>query len=809
LKRYFEQLKDQPTHFIYNLNIPVEVDPDQVIDDLKGQSLTAFMFTGPHPDLPSLWIALPYLEEDDDSPANAPQGGVTTIPSILEGLSEQYPVKILGKIRCPNYTYRGQYGCTPTVRAWFERGTDLTGIASRIEALGGRTGGPSIPLTYYQVQLVTDEQELEVVGQQVLGELNYVAEVSRYNPLPPSLSASADTSAAEPSKEWEIESVDTEGEVGWDTSLELSEADYPHISYKQYSGGLRYAYQDASGWHIEIVDNTRYAGGDNSLALGGGGYAHISYYVGADRVLKYAYEDSGGWHVETVDNSEYVGTDSSLALDRGGSAHVSYCDREYDDLKYAVKDASGWRIETVDSEGDVGWSTSLALDGDGYAHISYLDWGNGDLRYAHRDASGWHIKAVDADAREHTSLALDRAGYPHISYYGSRALKYAYQDDVGWHIEMVDDVGKPGWYTSLVLDDDGNPHISYNDRAGFDLKYAYQDVSGWHIETVDSEGKVGAFASLALDGRGKPRISYYDWTNGDLKYAFKDGSVLSVNRLDDSRDAVAGVPLTPTPEQLVPGSQGYVDLGCIYVGGTIVLDGEVWGRYGIGVKLSSDQHGAIIADGKICWYKGEDLPEHLPFPLPILQEVEATPTEMPVEGPTCKDLLTPDRIGEGDFEEFGIAEKLENGQFQREVSQDHVACWYQRMIDGAIVEGDHLYYLFDSQSQALLKKQVWWRSDLEERLPSPLMSREQAEAMVEGEVQHSMLVIIHPDTDTFRELKNSADDSGAIHTTGPPTENPCWVVYAYTSRAGGDGAMRLAVVDAVTSEMLGYTDVEQ
>lgn len=189
------------------------------------------------------------------------------------------------------------------------------------------------------------------------------------------------------------------------------------------------------------------------------------------------------------------------------------------------------------------------------------------------------------------------------------------------------------------------------------------------------------------------------------------------------------------------------------------------------------------------------------------RESGAKPTEIPSEGPACGDLVTADRIGQEDFEEFGVAKKLEKDLFQKEASQDHVACWYQRMIGEAIVEGDHLYYLFDPETGVLLKKQVWWRSDLAEHLPSQLISREEAEATAQGEAQYSLLVLMHPDSDTFRELNKSPADSDTIQTTKPTTENPCWVVFSYTGQADEDTPMRLTVVHAVTGEVLGYTSL--
>jgi len=316
-------------------------------------------------------------------------------------------------------------------------------------------------------------------------------------------------------RNWHIETVDSEGAVGYYTSIAVDSGGYPHVSYLDYTNDdLKYAYMDASGWHIETVDSEGNVGEYTSIALDSGGYAHVSYYDFADYYgdLKYAYMDPSGWHIETVDSEWDVGSYTSIALDSGGYPHVSYYDYTPNyDLKYAYMNASGWHIETVDSEGWVGWDSSIALDSGGYPHVSYRDYINKDLKYAYMDASGWHIETVDSegDVGYYTSIALDSSGYPHVSYRDKTNddLKYAYMDPLGWHIETVDSAGDAGWYSSIALDSDGYAHVSYRDTTNYGLKYAYMDASGWHTETVDSAGNVGGFTSIARYKRERKVIA--------------------------------------------------------------------------------------------------------------------------------------------------------------------------------------------------------------------------------------------------------------------------------------------------------------
>ena len=132
-------------------------------------------------------------------------------------------------------------------------------------------------------------------------------------------------------------------------------------------------------------------------------------------------------------------------------------------------------------------------------------------------------------------------------------------------------------------------------------------------------------------------------------------------------------------------------------------------------------------------------------------------------------------------------------KFKRLEIGDKIVYFHQRAINNAVVENDFIIYHFDRNTEELLDKKVHWRSDLPEESPhllapegAPfLITKENAESMVEGEVQFSRLIVISPESEVF------------------PVEsapgNPCWVV-----RSIADGDPVVTIIDAVTGEFLGY-----
>ena len=141
---------------------------------------------------------------------------------------------------------------------------------------------------------------------------------------------------------WHIETVDSEGDVGTDTSLALDDSNNPHISYcygsvSNFNLRLKYAYHDEAGWHTEVVDSQGVVGWNTSIVLDSSNTPHISYFDWINQDLKYAHYDGSPWHRETVDGEGSVGRYTSLALDSSNNPHISYYDYTNGHLKYAFK----------------------------------------------------------------------------------------------------------------------------------------------------------------------------------------------------------------------------------------------------------------------------------------------------------------------------------------------------------------------------------------------------------------------------------------------------------------------------------------
>jgi len=122
--------------------------------------------------------------------------------------------------------------------------------------------------------------------------------------------------------------------------------------------------------------------------------------------------------------------------------------------------------------------------------------------------------------------------------------------------------------------------------------------------------------------------------------------------------------------------------------------------------------------------------------------------------------------------------------FRRVEVGDLIVFYQQRTVDEAIVEGDYIVHQFDRTTGEFLQERIHWREDVPEQVV-PLITREEAESMVYGDIEFTKLYIISPESHVFPLI--------------PVPQNPCWVV-----RSVYAGRPSITVIDAIQATILGY-----
>jgi hypothetical protein len=139
--------------------------------------------------------------------------------------------------------------------------------------------------------------------------------------------------------------------VGYATSITLDSFDNPHITYtaaRPWVGdedNLKYAYWTGENWNIQTVDSEGDVGEYPSIALQNNN-PHISYYDSTNGNLKYAYWTGENWNIQTVDSEGDVGKYTSIAIDALGNIYISYYDGTNGDLKCAKFLSGATRTES-------------------------------------------------------------------------------------------------------------------------------------------------------------------------------------------------------------------------------------------------------------------------------------------------------------------------------------------------------------------------------------------------------------------------------------------------------------------------------
>lgn len=89
-------------------------------------------------------------------------------------------------------------------------------------------------------------------------------------------------------------------------------------------------------WNKQTIDSVGEVGWYTSIALDSSGFPQICHYDSANFSLKYSNWNGSSWDTKTVDSDFGAGTETSIVVDSSGSAHISYYEwPENDDLRYA------------------------------------------------------------------------------------------------------------------------------------------------------------------------------------------------------------------------------------------------------------------------------------------------------------------------------------------------------------------------------------------------------------------------------------------------------------------------------------------
>jgi hypothetical protein len=321
------------------------------------------------------------------------------------------------------------------------------------------------------------------------------------------------------------QTVDSIGDVGWQTSIAIDGNGYPHIGYiaPPPLTDLKYARKTGSGWSVETASGTCNPLSATNLVLDAGDNPAMA--TGINEAL-YVFKDGAGWTSEVIGG--FATWYASMALDNNGVPRVLYnwsvYKEAYSRVAYSIRIGTDLWVESTIGSGPFTPSApvyKLVFDSDNYRHIAYISTNGDTLRYSYNSST---VTIYEKFTRaSYCDINVDQLDNPYIAYYDYEQadLILLVRNGLSWTSTPVDQAGNVGKYCSLALGDDGSCHIAYYDADNGDLKYAGRTgpAEAWDIQVIDSAGDVGLYTSITLDDAGRPHIAYYDASNGDLEYA--------------------------------------------------------------------------------------------------------------------------------------------------------------------------------------------------------------------------------------------------------------------------------------------------
>lgn len=172
MKDYIKQLETKPTHYIYNLQIPVTIEPKEILKSFDTSGFHLFFMDGVsnhHSTLSFTYLQVTPIKdlvdrskwqgEQDDNARNATKkineiiDSIKTVATIVEQSEISFPMQSFGG---------GTIEHQGAISLKFKNGTDLKQVKEIIERNNGKVGSENNPQHYY-IQLVETSDNLEIV----------------------------------------------------------------------------------------------------------------------------------------------------------------------------------------------------------------------------------------------------------------------------------------------------------------------------------------------------------------------------------------------------------------------------------------------------------------------------------------------------------------------------------------------------------------------------------------------------------------------------------------------------------------------
>lgn len=229
---------------------------------------------------------------------------------------------------------------------------------------------------------------------------------------------------------WARETIDIKNSTGLYPSLALDANQSPVISYyRKTTGDLRVARKDAQGiWRIESVDTEGDVGRDTSIDVDSSGRIGVAYADSGTGFLKFAIFSPkiGTWANVAVDKTTSRVSFLSMKFDAFDNPAVSYYDSGPANLKVARFFARKWTTDQVATKGAVGLYTNLFFNQDLDLQVLYYNKSLSAAYVASGTIGDWSITKI-LDGGKYLATATDRV---------NQLCRFTYYDTASGRIKI-------------------------------------------------------------------------------------------------------------------------------------------------------------------------------------------------------------------------------------------------------------------------------------------------------------------------------------------------------------------------------------